>query len=742
MLRSFIFFSFFLIYIDFAKASHVAGAEIDYSLISENNSNKTYKISLVFYRFCGTGATEALNEYPINVFGCIPITTLIVNRKETVPVSSCSSFCFQRILYEGLLTVPADCDQVKLSWQLMYRNSSPFYPESQMAYTESNIYPQEDNNNSSVSNFSNFTGCLGNDYLVSVPLSNYITDEDGDNLVFTLVPPKVDANTNLTFQSGYTWNKPCDTEGNMPISITDNILSFTPVLTQGNTVISIQVDEYKNGVLVGRTTKEFNIVLIPCIFPTVNNGNEIGVGIPWCAYQYQELEIPLSNMDPTRYIFTLVQKPSNINVSEFSHPNDDGDLIVNSLKIGFYATWANINDNEFVLMLEDLCSGEQRSYSFSINVTGCLPEQWCGHPCSPTYDGAIPEIMGMDESSETVVKNCSPFFFEVKNATTVILEVEATTNGASSPIYKYTYFNPNGLNWKRDVDSNFPDENTWVVQYNGQIMWNYCNDVPNTINENGYCYYPTTMQMRYGITATNCNGSTSFGYGADGGNTLFYDPSSDANGSSGCISNPRNNFLEITSSSIMSTDCILENFEKCDESRIFNSTSDFTDNYNGSFSSFTSNFTHTQTNFTVNANQIVELNSANNIIIKEGTIVNSGGIFIAKIQECPQFRREEPKSEPNSPSSENYWVNKNHLHSNNFYSIHPNPNSGQFTLVQTQTGYIKRYRVLNGMGQVLLTYTFNHGYETIVDISFLPRGIYVLLIETVDGLKTERVVYQ
>jgi hypothetical protein len=86
------------------------------------------------------------------------------------------------------------------------------------------------------------------------------------------------------------------------------------------------------------------------------------------------------------------------------------------------------------------------------------------------------------------------------------------------------------------------------------------------------------------------------------------------------------------------------------------------------------------------------------------------------------------------------------MHSNgdskNKYSIVPNPNNGHFEIL-FDLEYISNYQILTVMGQKIDFGVINPDINIRkVDITYLPKGIYILQLQTIDGIKAERIVYQ
>ncbi len=153
--------------------------------------------------------------------------------------------------------------------------------------------------------------------------------------------------------------------------------------------------------------------------------------------------------------------------------------------------------------------------------------------------------------------------------------------------------------------------------------------------------------------------------------------------------------------------------------------------------------TQSQSGVKIKSPTEVTFKAGSSIELGDGFETETGAEFLAEIVPCPELRKEEPVFTFTNPANPHL----NHNSSDNStsppaYSLHPNPNTGRFTLTQTTEGYIKKYSILNMMGQVLLSSPFGAGREGSVDISSLPKGIYILQLETTEGLKAERVVYQ
>jgi hypothetical protein len=153
------------------------------------------------------------------------------------------------------------------------------------------------------------------------------------------------------------------------------------------------------------------------------------------------------------------------------------------------------------------------------------------------------------------------------------------------------------------------------------------------------------------------------------------------------------------------------------------------------------NVDNSQTTGNVIVNGNIKFSAANTIVLKPGFIASKGSNFIARIEDGCEVNRL-PSYKIDTILEDNTISN---IATTPAYSFHPNPNSGQFTLTQTQEGYIKTYSIIDITGRPLLTSPMGRdNTASTIEISLedLPKGIYILQLETTEGMKAERVVYQ
>ncbi|MEZ4805743.1 MAG: gliding motility-associated C-terminal domain-containing protein [Bacteroidia bacterium] len=111
------------------------------------------------------------------------------------------------------------------------------------------------------------------------------TDADGDSLVYefflpytgaTFSDPRPECNeyeeapfSQITFESGYNPNNAIPSSPTVNLNRNTGLLQLTPTL-QGQFVVGILVKEYRNGVLIGDTKRDYQFNVQNCVFETTS----------------------------------------------------------------------------------------------------------------------------------------------------------------------------------------------------------------------------------------------------------------------------------------------------------------------------------------------------------------------------------------------------------------------------------------------------------------------------------------
>ena len=268
--------------VNVAKASHSMGADISYRCIDP--INHVYIMTVNFYRdcagidvsptvdinissaSCGQSFTATLNELPCppNPFGGQPceVSPLCFS---SISQSTCNGGTLpgvEAFTYTDTVTLPMACTDWVISYDICCRNVA--ITNLQNASGE-DLYVQATLNNVVDPGVSSpvFTTLPVPFICVNQPFSynHGAIDADGDSLVYTLVNPLGAGGVPITYVAGYTPTAPMTTTGAFNFSSTSGQMSFTPSIIQV-AVVTVLVQAYHNGVLVGSTMRDIQIVVL------------------------------------------------------------------------------------------------------------------------------------------------------------------------------------------------------------------------------------------------------------------------------------------------------------------------------------------------------------------------------------------------------------------------------------------------------------------------------------------------
>ncbi len=317
--------------------THAMGSDITYKCLGGN----TYEITLTIYRDCvGSALTPTQNIF-ISSSSCgvaqfvitaprVSLTELSPLCPIQQPLSTCNGGPLpgvQEHVYRTTYTFPQQCVDWKIAWQLCCRNyaitNSVITPNTRM-YIEAFM------NNLTVT-------CNNSPYFTTAPVpylcngepfsyNNGAVDDDGDSLVFELVDPLdyIYGPTGgmavpVQYEAGFNVNYPIGTTpvNNFGFDTNSGQISFIPNgLQQG--IVALLVKEYRDGVLIGTTMRDLQLVVISCantpptISPPFNitggqyNGNTFSV----CAGNTLDFDVIVTDQqgfDIITIITTLAQ---------------------------------------------------------------------------------------------------------------------------------------------------------------------------------------------------------------------------------------------------------------------------------------------------------------------------------------------------------------------------------------------------------------------------------------------------
>jgi gliding motility-associated-like protein len=259
-------------------ASHMMGADISYECLGGNQ----YRISLNIYRDCNGISVSSNYDVTVSSASCGITQTLTLNQAASTGIevsplcaaqisqSTCNGGTLpgvQQYLYQATITLPQQCNDWTIATtdiDFCCRNSSITNlssPSSQDLYIRATL-----NNTNGLCNNAPFFTTLPVPYICNGQLINYnhgTVDIDGDSLVYTLVNPLTTNGANIGYTGGYTPTNPFGVSGSFQFNSQTGQMTFTPSGLQV-AVVTVLVQEYRNGVLIGSVMRDIQVVILNC----------------------------------------------------------------------------------------------------------------------------------------------------------------------------------------------------------------------------------------------------------------------------------------------------------------------------------------------------------------------------------------------------------------------------------------------------------------------------------------------
>ncbi|UPT65320.1 MAG: gliding motility-associated C-terminal domain-containing protein [Sphingobacteriales bacterium JAD_PAG50586_3] len=284
-------------------ATHIVGGEMNYEYIG----NDQYIIRLTVYRDCSV-TTAYDNPANVGIFDVNnnliqEITLPFLGSSELVPNFNVpcgvapTNVCVETTTYIDTLTLPPIAGGYRISYQRCCRNNSiiNIQDPGDTGATYSAFIPgiaNAANSNPVITNPPPVYACA------SLPLSlNFsATDKEGDSLVYNLCIPNDGASSlspqptpgsfttanPVVWETGYSLGNIMNSTPPLAINSQTGVITGTPNAL-GQYVFSVCVDEYRNGVYIGTTTRDMQLNVVDCQItvisafttPTGTCGNDV-----------------------------------------------------------------------------------------------------------------------------------------------------------------------------------------------------------------------------------------------------------------------------------------------------------------------------------------------------------------------------------------------------------------------------------------------------------------------------------
>jgi len=269
-------------------ASHIAGADLTYTCLGGN----TYRFYFTLYRDCDGIAVSAQYDFA-GISTCGDSIYLTVNLDSSVEVAhTCSTVAtrcvdvnspymgVQAKYYHGDITLPSVCNSwtFGLSPSLCNRNVAinTLNPNggAYCFYVEATL----DNSIMQCNNSPLFSN-LPIQFLCANQVQYYSTsayDIDGDSLTYKMIVPHHGPDSDVTYIAGLSGTQPViyNAPDSTRFDTTSGLARFNAAVAQ-ITVMAVQVNEYRNGVLIGSVERDIELVFENCVnnLPTASGIN-------------------------------------------------------------------------------------------------------------------------------------------------------------------------------------------------------------------------------------------------------------------------------------------------------------------------------------------------------------------------------------------------------------------------------------------------------------------------------------
>ena len=269
------------------SASHIVGGDLHYEYLGNN----MYQITLKVYRDCATSSTNFDDPAAIGVYDsngnlamnievnlADAIVTDVPIETNSVCVSPPSGLCVKEAIFSDTVELPPIPGGYTLVYQRCCRNVTLVNTDSNddLGITLTTNIPGPElawpNSNPSFNQYPPVVICLNFPF----EFDHSASDSDGDQLVyefctpllsnvpgFYINPPGAPPYPELQFLPGYTYDYPIDANPAFSIDPNTGWLTGTPNQL-GQYVVGICVKEYRNGVLINSTNRDFQFNVVIC----------------------------------------------------------------------------------------------------------------------------------------------------------------------------------------------------------------------------------------------------------------------------------------------------------------------------------------------------------------------------------------------------------------------------------------------------------------------------------------------
>lgn len=403
-----------------AQAAHLVGGDMSYECLGNNN----YEITLKVYRDCysfGPNVADFdspayITIYDANGFEINTEAIYYESRTNIPPVTNnpCvtppSNVCVEEAVYRFIVNLPPSSGGYDIVYSRCCRNATITNivdPDQVGATYTVNIDPSNPicNNSAYFNEFPPIVICAGEPLV----FDHSATDPDGDVLVYELCTPFVGGDQSdpqpipplpppfgtVVWRGSYSASFPLGASPPLSIDPNTGLLTGTPQMA-GQFVVGICVNEFRNGVLVSTTRRDFQFNVTPCNYdveariPVIDTTGAFASGTAGIyVYECSDLTVDFVNQSQsaTSYYWdfgdlTTFADTSNVYQPTYTYP-DSGQYLVTLIAnpsfscadtyqvlVRIYPTF----DADFDF--QPICQGESVSFTDQTSTTYGSVSQW------------------------------------------------------------------------------------------------------------------------------------------------------------------------------------------------------------------------------------------------------------------------------------------------------------------------------------------------------------------------------
>ncbi|MCP4443139.1 MAG: hypothetical protein GY810_29885 [Aureispira sp.] len=370
-------FIFLILSYQETKATHVLGGTIRYECVGPNQ----YEVTTTLYRDCnGINFPGSRTISWTGSLGSGSSTATIVpgSRKDITPFSpsACNggtgALGAEEQSYSTIITILSGCTDVTFSSSVCCHGGLVSVSGSPPAYVECKIVGPV--------SFCNNAPYFTNPPLIFTCINNTFSynpgaiDPDGDSLVYSLVDAMSSSGKLVNYMPSFSGTQPLGASSPITIDPLTGAIIGSPTLVGGSVLLTVFVEEYRNGILIGSVLRSTELMILTCNnnqAPTmsgINGGTAASdYSLTTCfnsSVAFDLIGIDLDNDD--------IQMNWNQGISSASFTTGTGfSSSPDTAHFSWQPTSSHLGNNYFTVMVSDTVTpiSGYNMFTYNINVT-------------------------------------------------------------------------------------------------------------------------------------------------------------------------------------------------------------------------------------------------------------------------------------------------------------------------------------------------------------------------------------